>query len=121
MDDMILYTPLSDEEMEENFKHMDDAACVQASLEQIRAYKNGDESALRIHTVTLPGVDVSAEREQLHLTVREYAAILGVSPRTVEAWESGIGYPNRTVLSLIYLLSRYPSLVPELEAFFATA
>lgn len=111
-----VYSSLSDEEIAENFQKIDDAACVKASLEQIRAYKNGDKTALRVRERILPSIDVAHERKKMNLTQKAFARILGVSKRTVEAWETGRSNPSPTAINLMFLLSKDPSLVTELEA-----
>ena len=46
-------------------------------------------------------MDIKLEREKRKLTREEVGNILGVSPRTVEAWELGRRNPSKQVIMLI--------------------
>ena len=64
------------------------------SLEQAVAFKNGDKrkarvSVYEISTPEYKSDDVARVRSDLRLSQRGFAVALGVSPRTVEAWEAG--------------------------------
>lgn len=48
------------------------------------------------------------------MTQRAFAEVLGVSCRTVEAWESGKSTPTPTARKLIYLIQQDNSLVQKL-------
>ena len=50
----------------------------------------------------------------LNLTQKSFASILGVSSRTVEAWEAGKSNPSPTARNLIYLISQDHSLIQKL-------
>ena len=64
---------------------------------------------------SLPDVNVKAERESLGMTQKAFANVLGVSKRTVEAWETGRNTPSPTAKNLIYLISQKPDLVLMLQ------
>ena len=89
------------------------------SLEQAIAFKNGDKSRARVSVRELPvpeykADDVQRLRSALNLSQRGFASALGVSPRTVEAWEIGRNIPNGSARNLLYLLDHNSSLVDQL-------
>ena len=49
------------------------------------------------------------------MTQKAFADVLGVSKRTVEAWETGRSTPSPTAKNLIYLISQKPDLVLMLQ------
>jgi len=49
------------------------------------------------------------------MTQKTFAGILGVSPRTVEAWELGKSNPNPTAVKLMYLIYNDNSLINKLN------
>ena len=63
---------------------------------------------------SLPVVDVCGTRKSLNMTQKSFADMLGVSRRTVEAWESGRTSPTPTAKKLIYLINEDNSLVQKL-------
>ena len=52
-------------------------------------------------------------RQKLHLSVALFADVLGVSSKTVNAWESGRNVPQGSSLRLMNMLSRYPDILVE--------
>ncbi|MDR2569566.1 MAG: transcriptional regulator [Oscillospiraceae bacterium] len=89
------------------------------SLEQAVAYNKGDKSRVRISVRELPipeykADDVQRLRFSLNLSQRGFAAALGVSARTVEAWEIGRNVPNGAARNLLYLLDHNSKLVDQL-------
>lgn len=49
------------------------------------------------------------------MTQKAFSNVLGVSKRSVEAWETGQNTPSLTAKNLIYLISQKPDLVPMLQ------
>ena len=68
------------------------------------AYAKGDASKARKMSVTVAELpqyhdkEIKRIREDLNLTQKNFAFVLGVSPKTVEAWESGRNTPQGTAL-----------------------
>lgn len=115
MDELRLETSLSMEEIEENTKDIDLLAGLQDTLDEIKAWKRGEEvPGMVVHERTLPDVDAVEIRKSLSLTQRAFAAVLGVSCRTVESWESGRSNPTPTARKLLYLIQEDNSLVQKL-------
>jgi len=91
------------------------------SLEQAVAFQNGDKSKARVsvYEISVPeynAEDVLRVRSGLRLSQRSFALALGVSPRTVEAWEIGRNTPAGSARNLMYLIERDHSLVDRLIA-----
>ena len=73
-------------------------------------YAKGDTSKARRMTVTVAELpqyhdkEIKQIRENLNLTQRNFASVLGVSAKTVEAWESGRNIPQGTAQRFLQLL-----------------
>jgi len=107
---------LSNEEIEQNFKDIDFFSGIMTGLEEALSYEKGTAKAETIaRKLSLPDVDVADERKKLNMTQKTFAGILGVSIRTVEAWETGKSTPSPTARNLIYLISQDHSLVEKLQ------
>lgn len=118
MEEMKFTSSLSEEQILDNFKDIDFFSGIMSGLEEALAYEKGSaKAATYARKRSLPDVDVAKERRQLNLSQKAFAAILGVSPRTVEAWESGRSNPSPTARNLIYLISGDPSLIEKLNHF----
>ena len=94
-----------------------------AGLEDAVAYIEGDKSRGREVVREIPdpvpeyrAADVVRTRKALNLSQRRLAYALGVSPRTVEAWESGKNEPSGAARHLLYLFETDHSLVERLTA-----
>lgn len=91
------------------------------SLEDAIAFNRGDKTRARSVVRELPvpeyqAADVARVRTGLQLSQRGLAAVLGVSPRTVEAWEGGRNAPSGSARHLLYLIERNNGLVNQLVA-----
>lgn len=73
-------------------------------LEGIRAIKRGE--GIR-RTVELPS-DVKAIREKTGLSQSAFAALMGVSVRTLQDWEQGRRKPSGPAYSLLRVAQRHP-------------
>lgn len=92
---------------------------IMEGLKDALAYKNGDRSRCRVTVRELPvpeykAEDVTRTRKELNLSQRGLASVLGVSPRTVEAWEAGKNTPSGAARHLLYLVDNDHSLVERL-------
>ena len=107
---------LSDAEIKANFENIDFFSGMMSGLEEALAYEKGSAKAATIvRKRSLPEIDVAGARKSLQLTQKSFAKVLGVSPRTVEAWESGRTTPSPTAKNLMYLLSTDHSLLQKLQ------
>ena len=89
------------------------------SLEQASEFKKGNKSKARVSVYELPvpkykANDVTRVRSKLNLSQRSLAVVLGVSSRTVEAWEVGRNEPCGAARNLLYLIEMDNSLVDRL-------
>lgn len=92
---------------------------VMLGLQEALAYKNGDRSRCRVTVREVPvpeykAADIARTRQELNLSQQGLASVLGVSPRTVEAWESGKNMPSGAARHLLYLVDNDHSLVERL-------
>ncbi|MBR1969205.1 MAG: helix-turn-helix domain-containing protein [Clostridia bacterium] len=85
-------------------------------LNEALAYEKGKASAeTYARKSSLPQVNVQEIRKSLSMTQKAFANILGVSCRTVEAWECGKSTPTPTAKKLMYLIGQDHSLVDKLD------
>lgn len=116
MSELKFRSSLTLEEIENNFKDVDFFSGLMEGLEEAVAYSKGKASAQTLaRKRSLPNVNVAEIRESLCMTQKTFAAILGVSCRTVEAWESGKTNPTPTAKKLMYLLKEDHTLVERLR------
>lgn len=91
------------------------------SLEQAAAYAKGDASRVRVTVREIPtpsytSTDIANIRKNAGLSQRALATALGVSPRTVEAWEAGKNSPAGSSVKLLYLIEKDNNIVSQLVA-----
>lgn len=117
MQELRFKSSLSMEEIDDNFKNIDFFSGIMDGLNEALAYEKGKASAETFaRKQSLPDVNVSKIRISLSMTQKSFASVLGVSCRTVEAWECGKSNPTPTARKLIYLIEQDPSLVDKLIA-----
>jgi len=92
---------------------------IKAGLEEAIAYQKGDRTRCRVTVREIPvpeyrAADVVRTRRELNLSQRGLANVLGVSHRTVEAWETGRNVPSGAARNLLYLVDKDHSLVERL-------
>ena len=115
MQDLTLKSSLSMEEIEDNFKTMDFFSEIMDSLTEALAESKGQAAAdTYTRKRSLPDVDICQTRKSLQMTQKGFADILGVSCRTVEAWEAGRSSPTPPAKKLIYLINQDNTLVQKL-------
>ena len=91
------------------------------SLEQAIDYKRGNKKSARsvvqsINVQDYNAADVVAVRKKLNLTQQGLANVVGVSTRTVEAWEAGRNKPNGSARHMLYLLGKDERILSLLKA-----
>ncbi len=115
MSEIRFKSSLSIEEIEENFKEIDLFSGIMDGLNEALAYEKGKASAETFaRKQSLPAINVLEVRTSLSMTQKAFANVLGVSCRTVEAWECGKSTPTPTAKKLIYLIQQDNSLVDRL-------
>jgi putative transcriptional regulator len=80
-----------------------------ASLKEGRAILQGERAASRKFDVK--PMDVKRIRQGYKLTQAEFAAMLGVSLRTLQNWEQGRRVPDGPARVLLLVAARYPEAV----------
>lgn len=116
MEALKLKSKYTEEEILANFENVDFFNGIMAGLEEALAYEKGTAKAATFaRKSSLPKVDVAQTRKSLDMSQRSFAEVLGVSPRTVEAWETGKTNPSPTAINLIFLISQDHTLVEKLR------
>ena len=112
MSEIRFESSLTNEEIEKNFEGIDFFSGIMEGLNEALAYEKGKASAQTYaRKSSLPSINVQEVRTSLSMTQKSFANVLGVSCRTVEAWECGKSTPTPTAKKLIYLIEKDPSLV----------
>jgi putative transcriptional regulator len=93
------------------FENFDFGKVLAHSLKQAVDFENGEKARARItvcgiETPIYKGADVRRIRDNLRLSQNGMALALGVSKRTVEAWEAGKNNPSHTTNKLLYLIEQ---------------
>ena len=115
MKELTFKSNLSMEQIEHNFAEMDFFSELMDGLEEALAYSKGKASAETfVRKRSLPTVNVVEIRESLRMTQKSFAAVLGVSRRTVEAWETGKSNPTPTAKKLLFLIQEDHTLIEKL-------
>ena len=90
---------------------------IKQGLSEAIEYERGNLPETRIDKLTITpirihnGEDVKKIRKRLNMTQKLFAAALGVSVKTVEAWESGINTPSGIANRMLELLSQDSTLL----------
>jgi putative transcriptional regulator len=79
------------------------------SIEQAGAIRRGVRKPSRVFRYSEP--DVKAIRERLGLTQERFAALIGVSGRTLQNWEQGRRQPEGPAKALLRVVEREPQAV----------
>lgn len=83
------------------------------SLQDAIAYEKGDKTKGRLKVVSIPDVipvkeytkeDIKRIRTERKIPQRIFAEIIGVSQKTVEAWEAGTNRPTGSAKRLMQLI-----------------
>ncbi|MDL2238468.1 helix-turn-helix domain-containing protein [Christensenellaceae bacterium OttesenSCG-928-K19] len=90
-----------------------------SSLEEAVAFTKGDKTKGRVRVYEIPtpeykAKDVKRIREDLHMSQAGLALALGVSKRTVEAWETGKNMPSNSSNKLLYLVEKDKGIIDKL-------
>lgn len=83
---------------------------IMAGLSESLEYAKGNTSKARKVSISIAELptfhdkEIKKIREDLNLTQKNFAFVLGVSPKTVEAWESGRNIPQGTAQRFLQIL-----------------
>ncbi len=90
------------------------------SLDQAEAYARGNGKARSVvRTFEVPNfraADIVRLRQKLNLTPRALANVIGVSVRTVKAWEAGDNQPSGPSQRMLYMIDKDKSVLDLLLA-----
>ena len=81
---------------------------IMAGLEDALTYADGDCSRGTAHQVTVGDIDITQLREKLGLSQDKFAALFGLSPRTLRNWEQGVRHPEGAARILLQVIDREP-------------
>ena len=90
---------------------------IKQGLTEAIEYERGNLPDVRIDKLTISpirphsGEEIKKIRKRLNMTQKLFAAALGVSVKTVEAWESGINTPSGIANRMLELLSQDSTLL----------
>lgn len=83
------------------------------------AHNKPNKVTVRKYTLNnLPEYDpltIRTVRNKTQMTQKVFSDLLGVSVRTVEAWETGKSNPNGSARRLLQLIEQMPEIVKEIE------
>ncbi len=115
MSELRFESSLTMDEIESNFRDVDFFSGIMDGLQEALAYEKGKAAAETfVRKRALPAVNVAEIRAELEMTQKAFAEVLGVSRRTVEAWENGKSTPTPTAKKLMFLIQEDHSLVNKL-------
>lgn len=92
---------------------------LKTSLGQAIDYAEGNASKTRTKTVVIKELvafsaqDIKNLRLQMNLTQKSFAALIGVSVKTIESWEYGTNQPSGAARRLLEILSNQPHVAEE--------
>lgn len=84
----------------------------QEVLEGVREIKAGGGKRKKVE----PESDIVRARLKSGLSQSEFAAVLGVSKRTLEQWEQGRRQPSGAARTLIRIAERHPEVLRDVAA-----
>ena len=94
---------------------------IMSSLNELLDAAQGKETGIVVHPRTVKDVEVFSPQQikqvrmDAKMTQKTFAACIGVSPKSVEAWEGGKSTPTPTAKKLLFLIQQEPSLVQMLQ------
>ena len=92
---------------------------LKTSLGQAIEYAEGNSTKARKKTVAIKELanfsaqEIKDLRLQMNLTQKSFAALMGVSTKTVEAWERGTNHPSGTARRLLEILKNEPHVAED--------
>lgn len=91
---------------------------IMTGLQEAVDYEDGKLNARTMKISVTPPPEITAEeikdvRKQSGLTQSVFAAVLGVSVKTVEAWESGTNHPSGSAKRIISIIQTDPDFIEK--------
>lgn len=93
---------------------------IKAGLEEAIAYERGEINAKTVHMSVAPVHEWTAEeirqiRLSAGLSQRVFASAMGVSGKTVEAWEAGRNTPSGSSRRMLSMMKHDPKLLERMN------
>ena len=82
------------------------------SVKQAKAIEKGELNPARVFRIN-PKTDIVRVRGKLGLSQSKFAAILGISPDTLQNWEQGRRTPTGPAKVLLKIAARHPEVLLE--------
>lgn len=92
---------------------------IKLGLEQAIDYEQGNTKSARQDVITVKPLesyskeDIKRIRLNMTLTQKTFAQTIGVSVKTIEAWERGTNSPNGSASRLLELMDQQPDIVKD--------
>jgi len=80
-------------------------------LESVRQMKAGEKGA--VHKIDVP--QVVQARISAGLSQSQFAALMGVSVRTLQDWEQGRRNPSGAAMTLLRIAAKHPEVIREVQ------
>jgi len=87
---------------------------IKRGMREVRLVEAGKRRAARVHRIDVP--EALEARMRSGLSQQKFADVLGVSARTLQAWEQGRRNPSGAALSLLTIAKRRPEVLREVFA-----
>ncbi len=84
------------------------------SVREAGRISRGEARPVRVTAIVVP--DVKAIRERYGMSQDSFAAMLGISRRTLEGWEQGRRQPTGPARRLLQIADRFPEAMHQLVA-----
>jgi putative transcriptional regulator len=88
---------------------------IKEGLEEMVAIEKGQKEPVRVHRF-FTSADIKALREKASVSQRTFAAMLGVSNRTLQDWEQGRRTPTGPAMNLLRLYDAMPEAITKVLA-----
>lgn len=92
---------------------------IKAGIRSCIDYEKGNKKAARKVVIKIKPVqkytaaEIKAVRDKTNLTQQLFSNVLGVSVRTVEAWERGVNQPNGSARRILEMLEANPAIADK--------
>jgi putative transcriptional regulator len=100
--------PMTEQELLERDAKRDIGAELLESVRQMKAGKKG-----AVHKIDVP--QVVQARISAGLSQSQFAALMGVSVRTLQDWEQGRRNPSGAAMTLLRIAAKHPDVIREAQ------
>lgn len=100
--------------MKKRYMAQEDFEALIGAVGEAGAILRGEAEPSRRFTLEAP--NVALIRDELKLSRTKFAAVMGVSARTVEGWEQGRRHPTGAARIFLVVAAKHPQIVAEAVA-----